>query len=300
MNKTRWDRLGGHPLRLDDFHLDQGATREAISKTLSGLTGGNPCIIEGCVFTNPAVNTMAWTAGYLFANDEFFFLPAGNIIWPGAPSSYGNVRFRVGVNSFFTNGNPVVYANNSQQNVHEIRQARILVNTVGLPPDNLDPRIFRRLPEAILQQMPGPAISVALSIVDLLNRLRTETDVWHVVGNAITGLGTTLLNGFTSIGQPTVPPIAFRKDPGGWVHLRGITTKNTGTATASHIFTLPAGYRPNISYHLSTSRANTWTNFGGLAPLIVEINAAGEVHARGGMTTTGILCILNGLSFPTN
>lgn len=76
-------------------------------------------------------------------------------------------------------------------------------------------------------------------------------DIWHNVGDATTGLGTTFLNGFTQYAG--FLPVGFRKDPMGRVHLRGMAT--TG-AQGQAIFQLPAGYRPPTGSVLLDTMSN--------------------------------------------
>lgn len=69
----------------------------------------------------------------------------------------------------------------------------------------------------------------------------TDTsEIWHVVGNGTTGLGTTFANGTP---DATYIP-AFKKDANGVVHVRGFVAYAASTATTT-MFTLPVGYRPS-------------------------------------------------------
>lgn len=71
----------------------------------------------------------------------------------------------------------------------------------------------------------------------------TPLDIWHVVGDATTGLGTTFQNGWANLYAAV--PVAFKKDVFGNVIVRGSVQSGTIGAT---VFTLPVGYRPIGNY----------------------------------------------------
>lgn len=92
-------------------------------------------------------------------------------------------------------------------------------------------------------QYNGKAVVTATDTQTLTNKILaspviTETEIWHDVGNATTGLGTTFAAGAADAAYPP----SFRKDSNGVVHIRGVVT--TGVTALTTIFTLPAGYRP--------------------------------------------------------
>lgn len=79
----------------------------------------------------------------------------------------------------------------------------------------------------------------------------------------------TLQNGWVWYGAPFASP-AYKKDPQGFVHIKGLVRSGTG----STIFTLPPGYRPAEVLHIA-SQAN-------LALALVRIdNVSGNVDATG-------------------
>lgn len=81
-------------------------------------------------------------------------------------------------------------------------------------------------------------------------------------------------------------PAGYVKDNAGFVHLRG-AVKN-GSAANAVMFTLPAGFRPAYTSPFAAIA------FGGTLATI-EVNAAGDVYANAGGSTT--LTALDGVVF---
>jgi microcystin-dependent protein len=105
-------------------------------------------------------------------------------------------------------------------------------------------------------------------------------DTWHVIGAAgqpAYGSGYTAYAGFISP--------AFRKDPFGRVHLRGLVN---GYVASGAIFTLPVGYRPTGTLLLDTISNNAVGR--------LDINANGIVSPSAGASWIS----LDGLYFDTD
>jgi hypothetical protein len=72
-------------------------------------------------------------------------------------------------------------------------------------------------------------------------------DTWHVVGAAgEPAFSSNVSNndlGTVQVLDPSAT-VAFRKDPLGWVHLRGVCIVTTASTSPKALFQLPAGYRP--------------------------------------------------------
>lgn len=113
-------------------------------------------------------------------------------------------------------------------------------------------------------------------------------DPWHVVGDATTGLGTTFQNGWVNYGGG-YPSVAFRKDPFGRVHLRGLV--KSGTITSA-IFQLPAGYLP-----AGTSAQLIFSQEANSASADVRVSYAGYVTPN---TGSNVWLSLDGISFDTD
>jgi hypothetical protein len=298
MNRTRYDFTGGHPLILDNLKFDQDAVREAIARIFGGSTNNTNCIVSGLSFTSPSATQIQWTSGYIYFQDEFYFVNSGSRTLISPPSG---VRLRAVQNISYTSIDPQVFNSGAQRNIHELRRCDINLLTQSAGPDAADPRMWPRFPDAILQAMSPSLISQRLDLTTLLSRL-ANADIWHVVGDPLTGLNSTFNSGWGSLNQPTVQTVAFRKDASGIIRLRGIALRPSGGPTTAnyHIFTLPPGYRPPLgSYaHLNTGWINTYAGMAGYTAVPLIIKDDGEVHVGfQPMNTLGRAFILDGLSF---
>lgn len=89
-------------------------------------------------------------------------------------------------------------------------------------------------------------------------------------------------NGWSGGTNGTInPAVSYRKDPLGWVHIRGFMSGGTASATA---WTLPAGYRPGQQYFAPAVIG------GGATLAYVGVDTSGNVNATtpGGSTTSGV------------
>lgn len=93
---------------------------------------------------------------------------------------------------------------------------------------------------------------------------------WHIVG---TPGEPAFQNGWINHDSSYYPTVAFRKDPYGMVHLRGMPRSGT---VDSDIFTLPVGYRPLLNTHTTVSGDD------GTAYTTIHIYNDGRVHQRTG------------------
>jgi hypothetical protein len=124
------------------------------------------------------------------------------------------------------------------------REARIGVNfwdvqpydtVCWLPTDGL-PLVIARLP------MSGSPSLLAEDADD------NEPDPWHYVGTADEPA---YASGWTTYtGVPAYADPAFRKQSDGWVALKGLADRTSGSG-ASTVFTLPEGYRPEDTYYFT-------------------------------------------------
>ena len=111
-------------------------------------------------------------------------------------------------------------------------------------------------------------------------------DPWHVIGAAGEPI---FANNWTNYGSGFASA-AFRKDPFGRVHLRGLVK---GGALLGTIFTLPAGYRP-----AGTTQSMVDAGAGGGQYAELRVDSLGNVFAQQG-AALGYLS-LDGLSFDTD
>lgn len=82
--------------------------------------------------------------------------------------------------------------------------------------------------------------SQSLDSVIRLLRPFAQPEAWHVVGNS----GEIAFeNSFSNYGTSGFQLAAYKKDPLGRIHLRGLLARGSAALSTS-IFTLPAGYRP--------------------------------------------------------
>lgn len=99
----------------------------------------------------------------------------------------------------------------------------------------------------------------------------------------------TLLNSWTNFGG-AYATAAYRKDSLGVVHLRGLITGGTKTATTV-LFNLPSGYRPAADLMFATSVDNgSWAGFGSF-----NVKSNGDVMLR--VAGSGPWISLDGCSF---
>lgn len=94
----------------------------------------------------------------------------------------------------------------------------------------------------------------------------------------------TLLNNWVPFGEDWPSP-AYRKDPYGVVHLRGMVKNGT---VDSDIFTLPVGYRPALATHTTVPGGDS------TADTTIHIYTDGRVHQR---TGTNAWLGLDGIKF---
>ena len=83
--------------------------------------------------------------------------------------------------------------------------------------------------------------------------------------------GVTTFQGSWSDGSEDVE---IRKDPIGWVHLRGFADHSGSPTPPEHIFTLPEGYRPGV-------KITAWQ--GGH---VIEVRTDGTVYINSGVGST--------------
>lgn len=103
---------------------------------------------------------------------------------------------------------------------------------------------------------------------------------WHEIG---AGGEPAFQNSWVNYGS-TFDTAAFRMDPDGWVHFKGLIKSGSGV-----VFTLPAGYRP--------ARTSYGTNVNNGSPGYVSIGSNGNVSI-GISSGSNAYCSLNGVSFP--
>lgn len=78
------------------------------------------------------------------------------------------------------------------------------------------------------------------SMLDTINRNVSEADAKYASKQQEAWITPTLLNGWTNVGGNDAT-LQYFKDSTGIVHIKGVVTGGTAT----QIFTLPEGYRPN-------------------------------------------------------
>lgn len=218
---------GGHPISLDDLlHIQDGAVEALVSmmKGLlsNGLTIPN-CILYGCgITTYPSISDIDVAAGALVLDGEI-------CLFDGVTAFDANVAPNILVFSpvdTYAAGDPVVYANGSSHNVHRIRKAQLI-------------------------DIPGPAASNQVTILAdtfiniMKSNLGSVTPGWTYVSNA------NILNGFANNPHYASVPhgLRYKKDSAGNVHLMArldLSTMSSWTGfTATNIYQLPVGYRPD-------------------------------------------------------
>ncbi len=105
------------------------------------------------------------------------------------------------------------------------------------------------------------------------------SEAWHTVGNAGEPA---FQNGWVNYAPGTWPSVRFYKDNLGIVHLSGLTV---GGASATTIFTLPAGYRPNVpSGAVQVCMANVPSAATPAGGYRVDVYGNGNVFWNGGYT----------------
>lgn len=298
MNKTRFDYLGGHPLMLNNFEFMQDSIREAIFQILESCKGFAAGInLTGLQFSTPAPTTIAWTSGYMYTQGEFYYCPAGQITGVNPATA----RLRANPNFLYPgNLNPVIYADGSSKQVHEVRQRQITMVSPSAGPDPSDPRNWQPLGTTLLPTISAFRMAHHIDLMALIGRLQTY-DPFHVVGDAITGLGTTLLNLWANAGG-THADLSFRINSINQVVFKGVVARGNQSTSAAQIFTLPANYRPasrtvlNILQFEANNLSNvaTWT---GQKSAICYIEPTGEVYIRGLVTPTAPIHSFDGVFF---
>ena len=116
---------------------------------------------------------------------------------------------------------------------------------------------------------------------------------WHYVGDATTGLGTTLGSDWSAVGSPWPAP-AFRLREAGVVDLIGVV--ECVVATNAAVFTLPEGYRPNEqAFFVGFLTTSPTTQ----EPILVAVTDIGEVVLAGPTPDVGHVLYFSGSIFLT-
>ncbi len=139
--------IDGHRLKLNDFRHMQEAYLEGFRALVLSLLpeGTDACILQGCELTETGLD-WALAEGFAFWNGEIYFVPAqsGSFNSPGETPCFE-------VSSSYAPWNPVVFADGSENNVHEIRTLALSYQADPTPYLNVD--TLDRIEELLLIRM---------------------------------------------------------------------------------------------------------------------------------------------------
>jgi hypothetical protein len=115
----------------------------------------------------------------------------------------------------------------------------------------------------------------------------SNLDIWHIVGDSATGLGTAFTGGWVAL---SAPGPRFRKYPDGRVRIAG--SAKTG-ASGNGMFVLPLGYRPTQDLTLPVMAA------GGMAYVTISASSGNLIpfNLTGASVSTSV--DLNSIEFDT-
>lgn len=199
---------GGHKLTADDFIHSQNGVLTNFVNIIKALipTGFQLTILDGVALTESG-GEYTWTEGYVYYNDDFYFLPAQN-----TPIALGDYSFYT--ENIAEVSNPVIYRDGTPRNVH-ITRTLVLQNDLGgaFPATNL--ATPRKLSEFLVTKL--------IDETDLGKKL--NDDGWKNI---------TIATGVNVVETPQYRKIGDK------VELRGIVSR----ATDGNLFTLPSGNRP--------------------------------------------------------
>lgn len=133
MNRLKTTDTGGFPLRLDDFRWLDEAEREAFLGVVKTLIGDEEqCILYGCEITIEPGTGWDCTEGFVFFNDEIYYVAAHWVDWPTDPYS---LYFEEDIDH--DSDGYKVFENTGTHETYEIRRAKL--NTGATAPPNTMP-----------------------------------------------------------------------------------------------------------------------------------------------------------------
>lgn len=259
MNFLETLNQGGFPLALNDLRFLQSALRDGIKGTASFMAKpGEPIIISGLVGTVSG-SDITYTAGFIFANGEIYYVPGATISNVG--SKYIDIETR-----YPTEGQ-LVFENLTSFYVYEQREG-VLTNTAG---------------------------AHTIDLVDFLN----FADVIASYGFAKSLLSTWqtpgLINSWTNEGG-IYGSARYRKTVAGDIELSGAVSNASVAAMPSTVFVLPVGYRPAANIRRTVMGKRNSTDY---LPLQVIVFTNGNVNVYGYSTSETVSFSLDGIVFPT-